>query len=171
MAINVSFNGATIYRPGAYSKMNIDLGGSFPLGATGLVAIFGESTKGKPGVEEASISRNVFLPNQMAEVRQKYGSGPIVDAMNFLFAPASDGAIPNGAQAVYIYKTNSSVRASLSLASSFGEVRALEYGVGGNTITMSAIETAEQAPTAASSAAFNETAISSGSFNLFLKRC
>ena len=168
MAINVSFNGATIYRPGAYSKLNIDLGGSFPLGATGLVAIFGESTRGKPGSEEASISRNVFLPNQLAEVRQKYGTGPIVDAMSFLFAPASDGAIPNGAQAVYVYKTNSSTRASLSLPNSFGEVRALEYGVGGNTITMSAIETAEEAPMIASSAAFNETAIASGSFGLML---
>lgn len=168
MAINVSFNGATIYRPGAYSKMNIDLGGSFPLGATGLVAIFGESTRGKPGADEVSISRNVFLPNQIADVRQKYGSGPIVDAMNFLFAPASDGAIPNGAQAVYIYKTNSSTRASLSLANSFGEVKSLEHGVGGNTITLSAIETQEEAPMAESSAAFDETAISSGSFDLFL---
>lgn len=168
MAINVSFNGATIYRPGAYSKLNIDLGGSFPLGATGLVAIFGESTRGKPGADESTISRNVFLPNQIAEVRQKYGSGPIVDAMNFLFAPASDGAIPNGAQAVYIYKTNSSTRATLSLASSFGEVRSLEYGVGGNTATLSAIETQEEAPMVASSAAFDETAIASGSFDLLV---
>jgi hypothetical protein len=168
MAINVSFNGATIYRPGAYSKLNIDLGGSFPLGATGLVAIFGESTRGKPGADESTISRNVFLPNQLAEVRQKYGSGPIVDAMNFLFAPASDGAIPNGAQAVYIYKTNSSTRASLSLANSFGEVRSLEYGVGGNTATLSAIETQEEAPSIASSAVFNETAILSGSFDLLV---
>jgi len=84
MAINVSFNGATIYRPGAYSKLTIDLGGNFPLGIVGLVAIFGESTRGKPGSEEADMSRNFFLPNQISEVRQKYGSGPIVDAMNFL---------------------------------------------------------------------------------------
>jgi hypothetical protein len=168
MAINVSFNGATIYRPGAYSRLNIDLGGSFPLGATGLVAIFGESTRGKPGADESTISRNVFLPNQIAEIRQKYGSGPIVDAMNFLFAPASDGAIPNGAQAVYIYKTNSSTRATLSLANSFGEVRSLEYGVGGNTATLSAIETQEEAPIVTSSAAFDETAIASGSFDLLV---
>ena len=60
MAINVSFNGATIYKPGAYSKTSIDLGGGFPLGPTGLIAIFGESTKGKPGSAEADISKNVY---------------------------------------------------------------------------------------------------------------
>jgi hypothetical protein len=168
MAINVSFNGATIYRPGAYSKLTIDLGGNFPLGATGLVAIFGESTRGKPGSEESNMSRNFFLPNQISEVRQKYGSGPIVDAMNFLFSPASDGAIPSGAQVVYIYKTNASTRASLALANSYATVRSLEHGVGGNTITVSAIQTAEVAPMIESSSDFDETAIVAGSFDIYV---
>jgi len=167
MAINVSFNGATIYKPGAYSKISIDLGGGFPLGPTGLIAIFGESTRGKPGSEEADISRNVFVASQIAEVRAKYGSGSIVDSMNFLFSPASDGAIPGGAQAVYIYKTNASTRASLALANSYGTVRALEYGVGGNTITMSAIETSEIAPSI-ESAAFDETLVSAGSLDIYV---
>ena len=46
MAINVSFNGATIFKPGAYSKEEIDLGGGFPLSPTGLVGIFGEAAAG-----------------------------------------------------------------------------------------------------------------------------
>ena len=50
MAINVSFNGATIYKPGAYSKISIDLSGGFPLGPTGLIAIFGESKIGRAHV-------------------------------------------------------------------------------------------------------------------------
>lgn len=162
MAINVSFNGATIFKPGAYSKTNIDLSGGFPLGATGLVAIFGESTRGKPGSAEADISKNVWTPNQIAEIREKYGAGPIVDAINFLFAPASDGNIPSGAQAVYIYKTNASTRASLALANSYGTVRSLEYGIGGNTVTYSASETAEVAPDITGSA-FDETAVTAGS--------
>jgi len=146
MAINVSFNGATIFKPGAYSKTNIDLSGGFPLGPTGLVAIFGESTRGRSGSEEADISKNVYTPNQIAEVREKYGTGSIVDAMSMLFAPASDGNIPSGAQAVYIYKTNASTRATLALATSYGTIRSLEYGIGGNTVTFSASETAEVAP-------------------------
>jgi len=146
MAINVSFNGATIYKPGAYSKISIDLSGGFPLGPTGLIAIFGESTKGKPGSAEADISQNFFTASGIAEARAKYGTGDIVDALNFLFAPASDGAIPGGAQAVYIYKTNASARATLTLANSYGTVRSLEYGIGGNTITYTAAETVEIAP-------------------------
>jgi len=136
MAINVSFNGATIYKPGSYSRTTIDLGGGFPLGAAGIVAIFGEAAAGSPGASEVNIANNVFSPDQIVKIREKYKSGPIVDACNFLFAPGSDGAIPSGAQAVYVYKTNSSVRAQLSLASSYGIVRAKEWGVGGNRISL-----------------------------------
>lgn len=161
MAINVSFNGATIFKPGAYSKINIDLSGGFPLGQTGLVAIFGESTQGKPGSAESDLSKNVFSPNQIAEVREKYGTGPLVDSINMLFAPASDGNIPSGAQAVYVYKTNASTRSTLVLASSYGTVRSLEYGIGGNTVTFSASETAEVAGTVTGSP-FDATAITGG---------
>lgn len=169
MAINVSFNGATIYKPGAYSKINIDLSGGFPLGPTGLIAIFGESTRGRPGSEETDISKNVYTANQISEAREKYGTGNIVDSLNFLFSPASDGAIPGGAQAVYIYKTNASSRATLALANSYGTVRSLEYGIGGNTITYTASETEEVAPSIASSATFDETAVTAGSsFDVYL---
>ncbi len=114
MAINVSFNGATIYKPGAYSEIEIDLGGGFPLSPTGIVAIFGESEQGTPGASEVDISQNVFSPEQFPAIQKKYGNGNIVDACNFLFAPGADGAIPGGAQAVYIYKTNNSVRAKFT---------------------------------------------------------
>ena len=166
MAINVSFNGATIFKPGAYSKTNIDLSGGFALGPVGLIAIFGESTRGKPGSEESDISKNVYSANQLTDVRNKYGSGPLVDAMNFLFAPASDGAIAGGAQAVYVYKTNASSRASLTLASAYGTVRSLEYGIGGNTITYSAAQTSEVAASIASDVAFDETAVTAGTFTV-----
>ena len=111
MAINVSFNGATIFKPGAYSKTTIDLGGGFPLSPTGIVAIFGEADAGAPGSAETNIANNVFGPDQLTQIREKYGRGNIVDAANFLFAPGADGAIPGGAQALYIFKTNASVRA------------------------------------------------------------
>jgi len=136
MAINVSFNGATIFKPGAYSKEEIDLGGGFPLSPTGIVALFGESDAGAPGASETNIANNVFSPDQLPQIRSKYGSGNLVDACNFLFAPGADGAIPGGAQSVYIYKTNASVRASLALAASYGTVRAQEWGIGGNRVTM-----------------------------------
>ena len=141
MAISVSFNGATLYRPGSYSKTNIDLSGNVPLGPAGLVAIFGESDAGTPGASEVDISQNFYTADRMADARAKYRSGPIVDALSFLFSPASDGNIPNGAQTVWVYKTNASTRAQVILGNSYGTVRALEWGVGGNQITYQTVLT------------------------------
>lgn len=137
MAINVSFNGSTIYKPGSYSKRLIDLGGGFPLSPTGLIALFGESSAGTPGSAVPNIANNVFTPDQMPTIKQLFRSGPIVDACSFLFAPGADGAIPSGAQAVYIYKTNASTKATLALANSWGDIDAREFGVGGNRLTFS----------------------------------
>jgi len=146
MAINVSFNGATIYKPGAYSKVTIDLGGAFPLGPTGLIGIIGESTRGKPGSAEQDIGDNVYTAAQVPEIIEKYGTGNIVDACNFLFSPASDGAIPNGAQGIYIYKTNASVQASLALDNSYGTIKSIVYGESGNRIYYTCSHTDEVAP-------------------------
>lgn len=162
MAINVVYNGATIYKPGSYSKTNIDLGGGFPIGPAGLIAIFGEADAGAPGDEEVSISANRFTADQLVTIRNKYRSGPIVDAASFLFAPAADAAVPSGAQTVWIYKTNSSVRSSLALAASYGTLRAREWGIGGNRLSAKVVLVAETAATVASTAAFDETTLASG---------
>lgn len=147
MAINVSFNGATIFKPGAYSKTTIDLGGGFPLSPTGIVAIFGEADAGAPGSAETNIANNVFGPDELTSIRDKYGRGPIVDAASFLFAPGADGAIPGGAQALYIYKTNASLRAELNPVEAgttdFGRLRARQWGTSGNQITFKNTLTAE----------------------------
>lgn len=147
MAISVSFNGAVIWRPGAYSKTEIDLGGGFPLSPTGIVAIFGEADAGAPGAAETNIANNVFSPDQLVQIREKYGRGSIVDAASFLFAPGADGAIPGGAQAVYIYKTNASVRALLDPVEAgttdYGRLRARPWGTSGNQITFKNVLTPE----------------------------
>ena len=141
MAINVSFGGATIFKPGAYSKTTIDLGGGFPLSPTGIVAILGEADAGAPGAEETNIADNVFSPDQFLQIKAKYGKGPIVDACKMLFAPGADGAIPGGAQAVYIYKTNASTRAVLNPvlagggSNDYGRLRARQWGIEGNQLT------------------------------------
>ena len=116
MAINVTFNGATIYKPGAYSKEVIDLGGGFPVGPTGIVAIFGEAPSGPPGSKAGDITSNAYTPDQFPAIVSLYGNGDIADACSFLFAPGADGAIPGGAQQVFIYKTNESTQAALELS-------------------------------------------------------
>lgn len=157
MAISISFNGSTIYKSGSYSKRNIDLGGGFPLSPTGLIALFGEATAGTPGASVPNIANNVFTPDQLPAIKQLYRSGPIVDACNFLFAPGADGAIPSGAQAVYIYKTNASTKASLALANSWGTVEAREYGTGGNRLTLANALVPATSATTTSSATFDLT--------------
>jgi hypothetical protein len=146
MAINVSFNGATIYKPGAYSRTQVDLSGNVPLGAAGLIAIFGEADAGAPGSAETNIADNYYTADRLVEARNKYRSGPIVDALNFLFSPAADGAIPNGASIVWVYKTNASVRASLALSGSYGTIRSSEWGVGGNQISAKILANSESVP-------------------------
>lgn len=161
MAINVSFNGATIFKPGAYSKTTIDLGGGFPIGPAGLVGIFGEADAGPPGAD-GDIRNNVFSPEQLPEIRAKYGSGPIVDAAAFAFAPAADAAIPSGAQALYIYKTNESTRSTRALASSYATLRSIEYGEGANRMTVTVAGLEEVPAVAGPGVAFDETTISGG---------
>ena len=154
MAINVNFNGATIWKAGSYSKFTIDTGGVFNLGPTGIVAIFGEAEGGKPGSAE-DIVTNWYTPDEMPAIRSKYKSGPIVDACSYLFAPANDAAIPSGAQAVYIYKTNASTQASLALANTYGTVLAKQYGTEGNAYTYKNTITEEVPASIASSATFD----------------
>lgn len=169
MAINIVFNGATIYKPGAYSKTNIDLSGGFPLSPTGLVAIFGESTSGTPGSAVPDISQNVFTPDQLPAIISAYGSGPIVDAATFLFSPGADGALPGGAQSLYIYKTNASVRASLALANSYGTLTALAYGTSGNQITYSNVLVPATPAQAVSSTTFDTTNVAIQGTTLVLR--
>lgn len=165
MAINVSFNGTTIFKPGAYSKSTIDLGGGLPIGPSGLIAVFGEADAGAPGASEVNIADNRYAANQIIEIRNKYRSGPILDSANFLFAPASDAAIPSGANNVWFYKTNASTRANINMASS-GEYSSLyaksrEWGTGGNRISYKSILTAEVSPTVAG-VAFDEGSLTAG---------
>ena len=166
MAINVSFNGATIYKPGAYSKTNIDLGGGFPLGPAGLIAVIGEADAGAPGASEVNIANNRYQADQISTIRNKYRTGPFVDAASMLFAPAADAAIPGGAQTVWFYKTNASVRAQLALATAYGTARALEWGVGGKKVSVKNILTAETPASAASSTPFAELTVPAGTFSV-----
>lgn len=170
MAINVSFNGSTIFRPGAYSRVNIDLGGGFPLSPTGLIAIFGESDAGTPGASETNIGDVVYSPDQLPLIKQRYLRGPIVDAASFLFAPGADGAIPGGASAVYVYKTNASVRALLaSVATNWGTLRAREWGTGGNKLTYKNSLSPAVAATATHAGTFDLTVSGTGTQTLVVR--
>lgn len=136
MAITVSFNGATIRKPGSYSKTVIDLGGNFPLSPVGIVGLIGEAPRSKPGSAEL-IQDNVFTGAQLSALRDKFGPGSqLADAASLAFNPSNDGQIVNGAQAVYPYKTNASTQASVAIPTTYGTAKAKEYGEGGNLVAL-----------------------------------
>lgn len=147
MAINVSFGGQALYKPGSYSQTTVDVGGGFPIGPAGLIALIGEADAGAPGSAEIDLRNNGFTADQMSSIRSKYRNGPIVDAAQFLFAPAADAAIPSGAQIVWIYKTNASTQSSLVMAPAYGTMKVREWGVGGNRCVATITQTSEVAPT------------------------
>ena len=113
MAINVNFNGATIVKPGARSKTQVNLTGGFPLAPTGIVAIVGEADGGEAG---ATAGVQTFTSEDIAALAARYKSGPIVDAARILVNPARDSRVANGAGLIRVFKTNASVRSALALS-------------------------------------------------------
>lgn len=152
MAITINFNGATLRKPGAYSKTEVNLTGGFPIAPAGIVGIVGESDTGAPGSTE-DIRENFYTSAQLAEVIEKYSSGPIVDAFRLLLAPSNDARIVNGANRVYIYKTNASTQSTAVLPTAYGTLTSRNYGLDQNTINFQTEEA--QAEVGPSWAAFN----------------
>lgn len=113
MAITRNFNGASLRKPGARSRTQVNLAGGFPLAPTGIVAIIGESLGGQPG---SSAGVQTFTSEQVRDIVELYKSGPIVDAARMLVSPARDNRVPNGASIIRIYKTNASVQSGLALS-------------------------------------------------------
>jgi len=137
MSIRVPFNGASLAKPGSYSKTTVNLSGGFPLAATGVIAIVGEALGGAPG---SSDGVQTFTSEDIASLIAKYKSGPIVDAARLLVAPARDNRVPNGASMIRVWKTNASTKASKILnnaaAASLFTVSSLNYGEDENLINI-----------------------------------
>jgi hypothetical protein len=109
MAIKKTFNGAAIFKPGAYSKIVVENLTGFPLQDSGTVAIVGEAIGGEPRVLD------IVSKEQIQSAKARYKSGPIADALELLVSPSRDPRIANGASKIVIYKTNGGTRSALSL--------------------------------------------------------
>jgi len=106
MSIKRTFNGATIIKPGAYSKIVVENLTGFPLQPTGTVGIIGEAVGGEPGVLD------ILSKEGIQDAKARYKSGPIADALELLANPSNDTRIPNGASKIVVYKTNAGSRSS-----------------------------------------------------------
>lgn len=119
-------------RPGAYFDLSVK---STPVGvaSSGNIIIIGEADAGN-SVSEDSLKDNFFTPDQVDRVAKKYVSGPIVDAFRILSSPSSDANITGSANRIYIAKTNTGAKASSTVPSSYGTLKAKNQGKDGNKI-------------------------------------
>lgn len=118
------------------------------LGTTGVVAIVGEATQGLDYASETDLTEDCsFGPDQEADIRAKYGAGPLVDGFVACTAPANDPEIQGAPARIVLIKTNSGLFATGALAAysgTWGTLRALAAGASGNlysrTVTAAATE-------------------------------
>jgi hypothetical protein len=136
MAITRNFNGASLRKPGARSRTQVNLAGGFPLAPTGIVAIIGEALGGEPG---SSAGVQTFTSEQIRDIVELYKSGPIVDAARMLVSPARDPRVANGASIIRVYKTNASLQSSLALSNgttALFNLKSRNYGDDENLISV-----------------------------------
>ncbi len=153
MAIQLVTTSGVLTIPGAYNTIQA-LQTVTGLSATGVVAIIGEADGGADFSSETSVP--VFGPDQVATVKAKYISGPIVDAMGILANPVSDPQITGVLSSAVIVKTNKSNKASGTLLNSvggtYGTLYDQNFGVPGNRISYQVSAATTEAP--ATSGAF-----------------
>lgn len=144
MAIVINFAGASLRKPGAYSRIKVAQGEA-AAAQLGVLAIVGESDAGDSFANETSIDAVKFSPEQFGDIKAKYGSGPLVDAARLALAPSVDPQIAGGAQFLYLLKTNASTKAQITLPTAYGTVKALKAGAAGNSISVAVAVAASQA--------------------------
>lgn len=137
MAYSTTFNGVTLYLPGAYSKVTVEQNPGTSASSTGIVGIVGEADGGAAGADETEVQS--FDITDISSIVSKYVSGPIVDAVRNLVSPGKDADIAAGASVVKIYKTNASTQATAvaenqddSAAADIFDVTSANYGIAEN---------------------------------------
>jgi hypothetical protein len=136
MALIINFAGASLTKPGSYSRTTVaEAGVATP--AVGTVALIGEADAGLPFSEEKGLSSVSFGPDEFSIIKEKFGSGPLVDAAKLAISPSNDPQIVGGAQEIILLKTNQSTKASLDLAKGsgvYGSIADKKGGANGNSI-------------------------------------
>ena len=133
MATSVTYNGITLFRPGAITRINADALNQVTGGINSIIGLVGEADGGPPGVaNDPSSMVSLFEPSGAADI---FRSGPIVDAVQFAFQSSNDPLIPGGASQVYIYKTNQGTQASATLPAAPAAIATLRPSEGGGNVT------------------------------------
>lgn len=133
MTIRYVINGSVTPVPGVYASLSVSNSLPAPAPAGRSILLIGEAAEGAPGAV-LDLRKNFFTDYE--EVKQIYGSGPIVDAAKMIFSNQPSQVFGGAVQRLYIDKTNQSTQASkaISSPSNFGSLVAYRYGETGNMI-------------------------------------
>jgi hypothetical protein len=135
MAQSYITDAGTLIIPGAYSSIKVQTANS-GLSSTGVLMLVGEADAGPRFNAEAELEDNSFGPDQLADVVNKYKSGPLVDAFRAASSPANDPDIVGAPNRFVLVKTNLSTKASGALpkqtTGTWGTLKDRSYGKLGN---------------------------------------
>jgi hypothetical protein len=137
MGIKKSFAGASIRKPGAYSRSKVDNSGGAPLGTNDTLFLIGEADSGKAGSVEGIVE---FTAEQIDRLVEKFTSGPVVDCAIAATRPSPDNTI-GGAGRILVYITNAIAQASKSVNEATNtnplySVKDRKGGVSGNDLSI-----------------------------------
>ena len=132
MGIIQNFNGASLRKPGVYSKLEVVQNGGLPPEETGVVGIIGEALGGAPGSVSGIVQ---YDSSTLGLLIQQFKSGPIVDAARALVNASNDARITNGASRILVWKTNPSTQSTLAVPSGWGTLTSQNYGLDENLIS------------------------------------
>lgn len=113
MARFITFNGVTIFHPGGLTKIDASDLAQVSGGTSGIVGLIGEADSGEPNSALSPKVHEFINPNSAV---QMFKSGPLADAIDFVFRPSTDPRIPGGAQKILAVKTNQSTASSVTLS-------------------------------------------------------
>ena len=129
MAKFITFNGVTLYHPGGLTKIDAAGLAQVGVGVSGIVGIIGEADAGQPCT---AADPKVYEFTDPSAAIGVFKSGPMADAIDFVFNPSNDVRIPGGAQKVICVKTNASTQSSVNLP--------LENDSSKNAITIQSVD-------------------------------
>jgi hypothetical protein len=151
MAQSFVTDAGELFIPGAYPEVKV-ITSNTQLATSGVIFAIGEADAGPDFSAERDLGRNVFGPDQEAEIRAKYISGNIVDAYIAATTPSDDDGVKGSFAGFIPIKTNISNKASSTLkkwdTTAYGTIQDRSYGTRGNLISYKvSAKTSEVVPT------------------------
>lgn len=107
----IFFGGRRINVPGAYSALDASALAATSPAAIGIVAMVGTAEGGAPQTVDSDLAD----ATRAEKILQRYRSGNLRTAGQFLFSPSTDDATPNGASRVIGVKVNPATQSTLTL--------------------------------------------------------